>query len=110
MGAQGQDGRKGPVQKNRPGNETTGAPEDLGNTGGNYGYGIVAAYQNVPVMNKESVRNAFQAADGLAVFYAYGFIRLIGAGHNEGRKLIFHDQVMQRGIGKHDPQIWRSGG
>jgi hypothetical protein len=98
------------VKKNRPRDKTPGAPEDMGNTSGRHGYGVVAANQNVTIVNEKSISDSHKSDDGFIVVYAYGFIRLIGTGHNEGRKLIFHNQVMQRGIRKHDTQVGRTGG
>ena len=61
-------------------------------------------------MDKEAVGNVPQPSQRLVVVPGNGLFAEIAAGHDQGEIRFPHQEVMQRGIGQHHPQMLQTGG
>ena len=109
--AQGQGIRQGCCQLQRSGNEAAGSSQKPDPVFDDHGNGIVATDQDIAVVRQKSVSDARKTGDGLAITDADGFVRLVGARHDQRPEvaavgcLRLKEEVMERGIREYDAHV-----
>ena len=94
------------------GHKAAGAAELLGNAiGGDAGYGIVAAPEDVAIVDQEDVGDAVEAPDSFLIVNDDRLFAEIGAGHDESfESTTSEKEMVERSVREEDTEETISGG
>src|ERR1700726_157726 len=105
MAADGQYWRHGARDTNAEGRIAASAPQNSGAAAGEADHGIVTGPHDGTVVHQEMVSNVFQAERGFVVADRDGFVAAVATGCNQWETALLHEQMMQRRIRQHHPEI-----
>jgi len=90
-------------ERDRDRNKTARTAEHLRTSGGQAENGIVAASQDVAIVDEVGIGDALETADGLVVINGNGFFAEIGTGHDESVEFAAGEKEMVEGsVGQED--------
>ncbi|OPY04962.1 MAG: hypothetical protein A4E66_02513 [Syntrophus sp. PtaB.Bin001] len=93
------------LEKERLGRVATGTADHNGIAFDDCNYRIVTAHQDVPVVQKKIIGDAFKAGKRFTIFFADWFLDLIRACHHKSGKIFLKKQMMQRRIRQHNTLV-----
>ncbi len=106
LASDGEDRRDGFAELDGGGNEASRATNELRAGGEVLNDRVVAAEEDVAIVEEEEVGNGGEAGEGFAVVDGDGLFAEIGAGHDEGGEAgVGEEQVVERGVGEEEAEV-----
>jgi hypothetical protein len=92
-------------QRHRGGDVPAGAAQKQRAASGHPDHGVVRARLDRPVVDEEEVGDAGQSREGVLVAEGDGLVGDVAARHHERQPRVGQQQVVQRRVGQHQPQL-----